>query len=41
VVVATGLPLAVLMPVADYRRHPLQIGDEVKLACPPEAVSLI
>ena len=41
VVVAAGLPLAVLMPAADYRRHPLQIGDEVKLACPPEAVSLI
>ena len=41
VVVAAGLPLAVLMPAADYRRRPLQIGDLVRLACPPEAVSLI
>ncbi|MDJ0802930.1 MAG: ATP-binding cassette domain-containing protein [Desulfobacterales bacterium] len=41
VVVAVGLPLAVLMPVADYHRRPLQIGDAVCLVCPPEAVSLI
>ena len=41
VVVTAGLPLAVLMPVADYRRRPLQIGDAVCLVCPPEAVSLI
>ena len=41
VVVAAGPPLAVLMPAADYRRRPLQIGDAVHLTCPPDAVSLI
>jgi tungstate transport system ATP-binding protein len=41
VVVAAGLPLAVLMAPEDYRRLPLRIGDAVHLECPPEAVSLI
>ncbi len=41
VVVSAGLPLAVLMPAADYRRSPLHIGDAVYLSCPPEAVSLL
>ncbi len=41
VVVAAGLPLAVLMSPQDYRRSPLRIGDTVHLVCPADAVSLL
>jgi tungstate transport system ATP-binding protein len=41
VVVAAGVPMAVLMPLDDYLARHLCIGDPVRLRCPPEAVSLI
>jgi tungstate transport system ATP-binding protein len=41
VVVEAGVPMAVLMPLDDYRGRLMRIGDAVCLVCPPEAVSLI